>query len=296
VRFKLAAPVEEPSRPKGIGLTSLLLSAFALVAFVNALLQASGGTLAGLLDSEHFPSVFSHSALLAVELFSIWSYWKGHDGARVLILVASFLIASDEVSTIFEHDGNLVVVMSHPVLFFRFALVVFLLYWLNTRSVRAWFKNTPLTAADLIGSRLSGKLCTAVVNNEPDSNRGWRLEFEHEAELILNCPWRIVLDDNLAFVNNTFANSSATEIPFDEEQPRRLLQNLRVKAVRVTPRTSDLFVTFEMGIELQTWSTDPQLQQWAFSDPVLTVTADSVGLTSHTIAAPVPTEDSAAND
>ena len=51
-----------------------------------------------------------------------------------------------------------------------------------------------------------------------------------------------------------------------------------------------------MGLELQTWSTDPEAQQWKFSDPVLTVIADSVGLNSRTITEPVATEDSTAND
>lgn len=275
MRFKLAAPVPEPSRPKGIGLTALFLCAFALIAFTGAVFQSSGGALAGLLNAQHLPALFFLTFLLVLEMFIIRSYWKGEDWARVVVLIASFLLAVDAISTIAEHDGSLVVAMSHPVLFFRFALVVFLLYWLNTSPLRAWFKQSPPTAADLIGSHLAGKLCTAIGGPATEPTQAWRLAFEHDAELILNCPWRIAMDDNLAFATNS-------DLPVD---PRQLLQNLRVKAVRVTPRTSDLFVTFEMGIELQTWSTDPQPQQWKFSDPTLTVIADSVGLNSHIIAA-----------
>lgn len=227
--------------------------------------------------------------MLALELFIIRSYWKGEDWARVLVLIASFLLAVDAVSTLFEHDGSLVVAMSHPVLFFRFALVVFLLYWLNTRPLREWFKQSPPTAADLIHQHLAGKLCTAIEKQTEGSGDAWHLAFEHGTELILHCPWRIAMDDNLAFATNS-------DVPVDPETPRQLLQNLRVKAVRVTPRTSDLFVTFEMGIELQTWSTDPQPQQWKFSDPTLTVIADSIGLNSHIIASDVSPPDGPTND
>ncbi len=141
-----------------------------------------------------------------------------------------------------------------------------------------------------------GRLCTAVEKSVAAPNQEWRIAFEHDAELTLSCPWRIVLDDNLAFASNSFRDSAASESSADEPQPWQLLQNLRVKAVRVAPRTSDLFVSFEMGIELQSWSIDPRLQQWKFSDPTLTVIADSVGVTSQAIAARIPGEEPAEND
>jgi hypothetical protein len=100
-----------------------------------------------------------------------------------------------------------------------------------------------------------------------------------------------VLDDNLAFASNP-----GEELPADQEQPRQLLQNLRVKAVRLTPRTSDLFIAFEMGIELQSWTTDSRSQQWKFSDPTLTVVADAAGVNSKAITALPPSEDSRAYD
>ena len=157
--------------------------------------------------------------------------------------------------------------------------------------MRAWFKKISATSADLITEHLVDKLCTAAAKQSGPSSQIWRLSFEHEVELTLACPWRIVLDDNLAF-----ASDPGPELPVDEEQPRQLLQNLRVKAVRVTPHTSDLFVSFEMGLELQTWSTDPNSQQWKFCDPTLTVVANSRGLNFKAIAARVASEDTAAND
>jgi hypothetical protein len=284
----MATPVDPPSRPTGITLTALIFCAFALISFVSSIFQPETSGRANL-TSQYLPGFVSSIFLLCIALFAAWNYWKGKEWARAFFLVAAFLIAAEEISKIVDHDGSVVVVMSHPILFFRFIAALFLLYWLNTRPLRAWFKNTPPTAADLISDHLAGKLCTAIDIDSADC--GWHFAFEHDAELILNCPWRIALDDNLAYASN-FGEGT----PADEEQPRQLLQNLRVKGVRVAPHTSDLFVTFEMGIELQTWSVDRNAQQWKFSDPELTVVADSVGLNSKAIVESNLTKDSAAND
>ncbi len=284
MRFTLTDPVE-PSRPKGVSLTALAMVALAVPA---------ARALAGQFHSHGFLGFYYGGVGLAFELYIAWSYWKGHHWARILVLVASFVMVAGGISDIFER-GNIITLMSHPAVFLRFVLAAFLLYWLNTPPLRAWFKNAS-TAADLIDQRLVGRLCTAVEKSVAAPNQEWRIAFEHDAELTLNCPWRIVLDDNLAFASNSFSDSAASESSADEPQPWQLLQNLRVKAVRVAPRTSDLFVSFEMGIELQSWSIDPRLQQWKFSDPTLTVIADSVGVTSQAIAARIPGEEPAEND
>jgi len=268
-----------------VTLTALLLCAFALPA---------ARTLAGQFNSQGMLGVCYGVLVLVLEMYSLWSYWKGCNWARVLVLITSILIVSGGSSNIFERGGGLIALMSHPVYFLRFAVAVFLLYWLNTRPVRAWFKNAP-AAGDLIGQHLEGKLCIAIARSAAAPDPVWTLAFEHDAELILTCPWRIVLDDNLAFASNSSSNP-VPELPVDDEQPARLLPNLRVKAVRVTPRTSDLYISFEMGIELQTWCTAPKTQQWKYSDPTLTVIADSAGLNSQSIAAPVPSGDSSPND
>lgn len=284
MRFTLADPVE-PSRPKGVSLTALAMVALAI---------PSARTLASQFHSQGLLGFYYGGLFLVFALYIAWSYWKGYHWARVLVLVACFVIVAGGISEIFER-GDIVVLMSHPALFLRFVLAAFLLYWLNTPPLRAWFKNAT-TAADLMGQRLAGRLCTAVEKSGAAPNQEWRLAFEHDAELTLNCPWRIVLDDNLAFASNTPGGTAASESASDEPQPWQLLQNLRVKAVRVTPRTSDLFVSFEMGIELQSWSIDPRLLQWKFCDPALTVIADSVGVIPRAIAARIPGEDPAEND
>jgi hypothetical protein len=306
VRFTLATPVE-PSRPKGVGLTALALAALTLIYFAGALLHLFGGTVTASRMVEQFLMFVGR----CVVLLSIWNYWKGQNWARIFVLLWSFAFAAKDISALIDRDENLTSLMSQPVRFFHAILAIFLLYFLNTPPLRAWFKRMSATAADLIAEHLVGKLCVAVkqdtAQNHADSlsdSSGdgrastWHLAFEHDAELTLACPWRIVLDDNLAFASNASGNPVPETA---ESQPSQLLQNLRVKAVRLAPRTSDLFLSFEMGIELQSWSAAPQARhlhalQWKYSDPTLTVVADSEAVNPQSIATPIPAQDAAKND
>jgi hypothetical protein len=287
VQATLTATQDERSRPTGIGATALALGALVLIYFIRSLLHFLSGTISAPLIFEQFLMCLGQG----IEFLFIWHYWKGQDWGRIFVLLWSFVIAAREFSVLVDDGGDLAAFMSHPLRFLHTLLAIFLLYWLNTRSVRSWFKKMSATTADFIQQQLGGRLCTAVESSPGGAVPAWRLAFEHDAEFTLTCPWRIVLDDNLAFASNP-----GPGVVVDELEPQRLLQNLRVKAVRVTPRTSDLFITFEMGIELQTWSADPQAKQWRYSDSSLIVVADSVGLNSQTIAAPVPLEDSTTND
>ncbi len=264
-----AAQPDQSPQPRGVGLTALALGTLIAVYFVRSSFQFFGGPLAAFAI---FEQLIQCGAFILV-LILLWNYWKGQNWGRIFVLLWSFLIAARELSALIDHDANLTALMSRPLRFFQTLLAIFLLYWLNTLPVRDWFKRMSATVADLIADHLVGKLCTAVEKNGGDSGDLWRLSFEHDTELILHCPWRIVLDDNLAFASN-----APVEFGDEEEEARRLLQNLRVHALRVTPRTSDLFIAFEMGIELQTWSTNPQSRQWEFVDPTLSVIADSAEL------------------
>jgi hypothetical protein len=258
VQFNLASASDE-SRPKGLSITALILVALCFPGFQAISSQYSSGGMLG---------YYAGGAVLAFELYAIWCFWTGYNWARILVLAVSLMNLAGALSSIFEHNG-VMALRIHPLRFFQLALACFLLYWLNTRPLRAWYMNAP-TAADLVSQHLEGRLCTAVTKS--DDGAAWHLSFEHDAELTLTCPWRLVLDDNLAFASNP-----APEIA-NEDEPRRLLQNIRVKDAHVAPSTSDLFLTFEMGIELQTWHVESQTLQWTYSDPVLTVTADAMGL------------------
>jgi len=267
------------------------LCALVLFHFFRGLLSFSGGAATPLLIFVQLLTALGGG----IELLLIWRYWKGADWGRIFVLIWSFVVAGREASALIDHEDNLTSLLIHPPRFMQLLLAIFLLYWLNTAPVRAWFKKMSSTAADLMHQKLAGKLCTAIARHHGFGGAAWKLAFEHDAELILTCPWRIVLDDNLAYASNSSA-SLGPELSADDEQPNRLLQNLRVKAVRVTPRTSDLYLSFEMGIELQTWSTSPQTQQWRYSDPTLTVIADSVGLNSQSVTVSAAHPDRAAND
>lgn len=278
-------PREQAAQPKGLGLTALALGALVVLDSIRGF-----GGLLDLLHGSHAPVAVIEQLLMSggrvVGLLFVWHYWKGQDWARLCVLVWSFVIAFREISAFIDHDADLAALMSQPLRFFHAVVAVFLLYWLNTRQVRAWFKRMSATAADLIADHLVGKLCIAVGKD----GEGWRIAFEHDAEIVLHCPWRVVLDDNLAFASAA-AGGAANQGAADEDEVRRLLENLRVKAVRLAPssaasssagpRTSDLFLTFEMGIEVQTWSVDPRADHWRFSDPLLTVTADGGSLSSR---------------
>jgi hypothetical protein len=295
------APADaEPARPLGVGLTALALCALIAFYLVESLLQLAGETHAA---RPAFEPLLLCGAR-AIELLLIWHYWKGRDFARLFVLLWSLLAAARAIAFLADHNLDPAALMSRPLSFFQALLALFLLYWLNTPALRAWFKKISATAADLIAPHLAGRLCTALdfYSSAANSHPAWRLTFEHGAELTLSCPWRIVLDDNLAFTYAPAAGSGAlpvtpplpaasTPVPNPSTDPydaRRLLQNLRVTAVHLAPHTSDLFLTFEMGIQLQTWSLEPAAHAplWSFSDPGLTVTANADGVSAQSVAAP----------
>ena len=182
VRITEPAPADDFPRPKGVGLTALALAALVLIDFLRSLLHLYGGTLVPPLISEQLLACFGRGG----ELFFVWHYWKGQNWSRIFVLLWSFVIAAKGISALIDRISNLTSLMNHPLTFFHLLLAIWLLYWLNTRPVRAWFKKMSATAADLIAEHLVGKLCTAVENT--CSGNLWRLRFEHDAELTLTLP------------------------------------------------------------------------------------------------------------
>jgi hypothetical protein len=310
------SPSGAPSRPQGVALTALALGVLGAIDFLLSLFHLHGGALAAPPGIQ--PLLLCLARALAFPV--LWHYWKGRDWARVFVLLWSLLIAAQAIAFLADHNLDPSALMSRPLSFFQALLAVFLLYWLNTHPLCAWFKKTSANEADLIAARLVGKLCTALDFYSAASDLDpkavssaalYRLTFEHCAELILSCPFRIVLDDNLAFthapagsvVSSPAAPSTVAPDPSsDPDDARRLLQNLRVTAVRLAPRTSDLFLTFEMGIQLQTWSASapaagsealpvtpaPVSPLWTYSDPALIVIAGADGLSPQCFASPAP--------
>ena len=319
----------QPERPKGIGLSALALSALLGIELAWELVKLWGGTLIGawsdaLNDTLTGAQGGGGAASLGLGLLEIflgsgiagvciWHYWKGRSWARLLVLLWSFAMVARALSFLAEHNLDPAALMGRPLSFFEAVLGAVLLYWLNTAPVRAWYRKSSAGAGELIADRLQGRLCTEV-DFDSDSSI-WRLQFEHDAALVLRCPWRIVLDDNLAFVSSqdveaafvkrpgrgAFASAADQQPPETVPAPghslqeaRLLLEKLRVRAVRLAPRSSDLFVSFEMGIELQTWrssgdlagagigpvmasSTPLNAPLWEYSDPGFTLVANDSG-------------------
>ena len=316
----------QPERPRGVGISTLTLTGLLVLGLAQNLILLWGETLAGAWSSALSDVLganpgFSDPGLALLQIclgrgiaaFCLWHYWRGRNWARIVVLLWSFVAVAEALSFLAGHNLDPAALMAHPLSFFQFLVAVVLLYWLNTPPVRAWFRKTSAGAGGLIADRLRGRLCTAV---ELDGKL-WRLRFEHDAELVLRCPWRIVLDDNLAFVTSPSAGpvpaAGQAPTPKDELPPeavpapvhspseaRHLLENLRVTAVRVANRGAnwgakntgaDLFLSFEMGIELQTWSAEPSSAPlWTYSDPGLSVVAVEAGATAHVATAAAQNE------
>jgi hypothetical protein len=67
----------------------------------------------------------------------IWFYWKGRNWARILVLLASL------ISLYNLRDWNHGGAMARIMIGTEAILAVFLLYWLNTRPIRAFFTQQP---------------------------------------------------------------------------------------------------------------------------------------------------------
>ena len=65
----------------------------------------------------------------------IWFYWKGRNWARILVLLTSLL------SLYNLHDWTRSGTMPRIMIGTEAILAVFLLYWLNTRQIRTFFRN-----------------------------------------------------------------------------------------------------------------------------------------------------------
>ena len=320
-------------RPPGIGACAWALLALLVGSLIQSLLELHRATAPG---SNPMPGGSAGFELLWIGLYfgigvlCIWQLWLGRRWARLLVLLWSLAPVARALSFLSEHNFDPAALMGHPLSFFQAVLAVVLLYWLNTPKVRGWYRKSSAGAGELISDRLPGRLCTGVEFHSDAAL--WRLQFEHDAELILRCPWRIVLDDNLAFASvndsatpffsqardgtpngpsvgslgrDAFARAADQQSPetvpapgHSPQEARRLVENLRVRAVRIARHSSDLFVSFEMGIELQTWGLSAKEKPakaspgpaplWEYSDPALTMTANASGVQAQ--LSPGPSE------
>ncbi len=136
-------------RPTGITLTALLMALDIIVGLVSMFLVPSLATsniraMGHLTLSQTLLIVrLGLFAIIAFEAFAVWSYWQSRFWARRLVLAGCVLylypILHLQASWNYSHFHAVMTV-------YGAVLAIFLLWYLNTRDVRAWFPR-PLPAA-----------------------------------------------------------------------------------------------------------------------------------------------------
>jgi len=114
-----------PNRPKGLSATALLMSVTnAMGWFIVDWNRPHAGFTFG---------VFT--ILILIGYFFIWYYWQGRNWARIAVLLTSLLALYN--LRYWSHGPGIkqVMVVSEG------TLGIFLLYWLNTKTVRTYFKR-----------------------------------------------------------------------------------------------------------------------------------------------------------
>jgi hypothetical protein len=121
-------------RPKGITETSILM----------AITNAMGWAIIDW-SKPHAATVFVVFTILIMGgYFVIWFYWKGRNWARILVLLTSLL--SIHNLRYFVRSG----ITERVMIGVEAALAAFLLFWLNTRGVKAFFRRSSGSQAPII--------------------------------------------------------------------------------------------------------------------------------------------------
>jgi len=112
-------------RPKGLTETSLLMS----------ITNAMGWAIIDWSKPNARVIFFTFTIMIFIGYIVIWFYWKGRNWARILVLLISLL------SLYNLHDWTRSGTMPRIMIGTEAILAVFLLYWLNTRQIRTFFRN-----------------------------------------------------------------------------------------------------------------------------------------------------------
>jgi len=118
-------------KPRGLRATTIAMAVLNLGGFVG--IQWAPGVVA---------------MVLLVILWGyvvIWNYWQGRNWARLFVMFTSIVTILNLLAiTVLFVIGRLYSssVLYHLVIVANAALGAFLLYWLNKRDVRAWFRKS----------------------------------------------------------------------------------------------------------------------------------------------------------
>lgn len=117
------------NRPNGLTLTTILMAA------CNAL-----GWLVIDYRAAHVIGTFiAFTFLIVIGYLVLWAYWRGQNWARILVLLTSVLTVFNLRS--WNASASVLKTPNRIMLTSEFILGIFLLFWLNTPSVRAFFKR-----------------------------------------------------------------------------------------------------------------------------------------------------------
>jgi hypothetical protein len=113
------------NRPKGLTETSILMS----------ITNAMGWAIIDWSKPSAHRTFLIFTVMIAIGYLVIWFYWNGRNWARILVILTSLLSLFN--LHLWSHSGTVERVMIAA----EAILAIYLLYWLNTPRVRAFFRG-----------------------------------------------------------------------------------------------------------------------------------------------------------
>ena len=107
---------------------------------------------------------------------------------------------------------------------------------------------------------LRGLSCTKVELYAPES---WSFDFESEAGLNVQCPWRIVTAKGIVLTGSDHRQKFGLPEPIDaQDRALRLLSQHRVTRVSIIEKTADLVIDFGSDVKLEVFSNSCGYEGW----------------------------------
>jgi hypothetical protein len=120
-----------------------------------------------------------------------------------------------------------------------------------------------MNGQQLLKENLTGLFCTAVIKTE----HLWQFTFGMpEASLNLECPWRLLLHDAVAFGCDDHEQQFGLSYKIDGiKKAQELLSDSQVKLVEVRDGSGDLFINFENDVRLEVFNLSSGYEGWTCS-------------------------------
>ena len=193
-------------------------------------------------------------ALLALAVIVLVFYWAGESWARAAVMAG----AGTELIALTAWDSYSAAMRACHLL--SSGLAVFLLYWLNTAEVRAWFAGRRLAAEVKLLGALRENTFTRVERAE-----AWHFWFGDAGRLSVNVFWRILVDGHVAITSAGRHEPPEIPEPIDPAlEATKLLADKAVRDVTIDPNNEDLRIAFDMGVELQVISDASGRVPWKY--------------------------------